>query len=47
MEGFAVLSDKHFMKEALKEANRAFDKDEIPVGVSSFLNNGLLLEPIT
>ncbi len=28
----SVLSDEHFMKEALKEANRAFDADEIPVG---------------
>lgn len=28
-----ALSEAHFMKEALKEANRAFDADEIPVGV--------------
>jgi tRNA(adenine34) deaminase len=28
-----VLSDEHFMKEALKEANKAFKRDEIPVGV--------------
>lgn len=27
-----VFSDGHFMKEALKEAQRAFDKDEVPVG---------------
>jgi tRNA(adenine34) deaminase len=24
--------DNHFMKEALKEAKRAFDRDEVPVG---------------
>lgn len=29
----SVFSDEHFMKEALKEANKAFDKDEVPVGV--------------
>jgi tRNA(adenine34) deaminase len=27
-----VFSDGHFMKEALKEAQRAFDRDEVPVG---------------
>jgi tRNA(adenine34) deaminase len=27
-----VFSDEHFMKEALKEAELAFEKDEIPVG---------------
>ena len=29
----SVFSDEHFMKEALKEAQKAFDKDEVPVGV--------------
>jgi tRNA(adenine34) deaminase len=29
----SVFSDEHFMKEALKEANKAFEKDEVPVGV--------------
>lgn len=28
-----MFSDEHFMKEALKEAQKAFDKDEVPVGV--------------
>ncbi|MEA3504309.1 MAG: nucleoside deaminase [Bacteroidota bacterium] len=28
----SILSDEHFMQEALKEAQQAFDKDEIPVG---------------
>ena len=27
-----VLSDKYFMKEAMKEAQRAFDMEEIPIG---------------
>jgi tRNA(adenine34) deaminase len=28
----SVFSDKSFMKEALKEAQKAFDRDEVPVG---------------
>ena len=28
----SVFSDEHFMKEALKEAQKAFDEDEVPVG---------------
>jgi tRNA(adenine34) deaminase len=27
-----VFSDAHFMQEALKEAHRAFERDEVPVG---------------
>jgi len=27
-----VFSDEHYMREALKEAQRAFDRDEVPVG---------------
>jgi tRNA(adenine34) deaminase len=27
-----VFSDEHFMREALKEAQKAFDADEVPVG---------------
>lgn len=27
-----ILSDEFFMREALKEAQKAFDKDEVPVG---------------
>jgi len=27
-----IFSDEYFMKEALKEAQKAFDKDEVPVG---------------
>jgi tRNA(adenine34) deaminase len=29
---FTVFSDEHFMGEALKEARKAFDADEVPVG---------------
>ncbi len=29
----AVFSDEHFMKQALVEAQQAFEKDEVPVGV--------------
>lgn len=28
----SVFSDEHFMKEALKEAQKAFREDEVPVG---------------
>jgi tRNA(adenine34) deaminase len=28
----SVFSDESFMKEALKEAQKAFDRDEVPVG---------------
>ena len=28
----SVFSDEYFMKEALKEAQKAFDEDEVPVG---------------
>lgn len=29
---FSVFSDESYMKEALKEAHAAFEKDEVPVG---------------
>ena len=29
---YPVLSDEYFMNEALKEAQKAFDSDEVPVG---------------
>ena len=32
MSELAVFSDDHFMKEALKEAQKALDADEVPVG---------------
>jgi tRNA(adenine34) deaminase len=27
-----IFSDEHYMREALKEAQKAFDKDEVPIG---------------
>ena len=38
----SVFSDEHFMKEALKEANYAFDKDEVPVGVVVVAKNRVI-----
>ena len=29
---FTVFSDEHYMREALKEARYAFEKDEVPIG---------------
>jgi tRNA(adenine34) deaminase len=29
---YKLFSDEYFMKEALKEAERAFERDEVPVG---------------
>ncbi len=38
----SVHSDEHFMKEALKEAQRAFEKDEVPVGAVIVSNNQII-----
>jgi tRNA(adenine34) deaminase len=35
-------TDEYFMKEALKEANKAFDKDEVPVGAVIVCNNQII-----
>ena len=37
-----VYSDTHFMKEALKEAQKAFEADEVPVGVVVVCNNQII-----
>jgi tRNA(adenine34) deaminase len=37
-----ILSDEFFMKEALKEAKKAFEKDEIPVGAVIVCNNKVI-----
>lgn len=34
--------DTHFMREALKEARRAYDKDEVPVGAVLVLENKII-----
>lgn len=38
----SVYSDEHFMREALKEAKRAFDADEVPVGAVIVCNNQVI-----
>ncbi len=38
----SVFSDEHFMREAFKEAQRAFDADEIPVGAIVVCNNKII-----
>ncbi len=38
----SVFSDQHFMQEAFKEAKRAFDADEIPVGAVVVCNNKII-----
>ena len=37
-----LYTDEYFMKEALKEAQKAFDKDEIPVGAIVVCNNQII-----
>jgi tRNA(adenine34) deaminase len=39
---FPIFSDTYFMKEALKEANKAFEKDEVPVGAVIVCNNTVI-----
>jgi len=38
----SVFSDEHFMKEALKEAQKAFDEDEVPVGAIIVCDNKII-----
>ncbi|HBF87463.1 MAG TPA: tRNA-specific adenosine deaminase [Bacteroidales bacterium] len=37
-----MFSDEYFMKEALKEAQKAFDKGEVPVGAVIVSNNTII-----
>lgn len=37
-----VFSDEYFMKEAFKEARKAFDRDEVPVGAVIVCNNQII-----
>ncbi|MCD4734754.1 MAG: nucleoside deaminase [Bacteroidales bacterium] len=39
---FSVFSDEHFMKEALKEAQKAFVADEVPVGAVIVCQNQII-----
>ncbi len=38
----SVFSDDFFMREALKEAQKAFDADEVPVGAIIVCNNKII-----
>jgi tRNA(adenine34) deaminase len=37
-----VFSDEHYMREALKEAQKAFDDDEVPVGAIIVCDNRII-----
>jgi len=37
-----LYTDEYFMKEALKEAHLAFDKDEVPIGAVIVCNNRVI-----
>jgi len=37
-----LFSDEYFMKEALKEAQKALDKDEVPIGAVIVSNNQVI-----
>ena len=39
---YPIFSDEYFMKEALKEAQNAFDQDEVPVGAVVVSNNRVI-----
>ena len=38
----SIFSDEHFMKEAFKEAQKAFEKDEVPVGAVIVCKNTII-----
>jgi tRNA(adenine34) deaminase len=42
MSPYALYSDEYFMNEALKEAQRAFARDEVPVGAVIVAGNTVL-----
>ena len=42
LEGQQVLSDEHFMRLALEEAQLAYDKDEVPVGAVLVANQQII-----
>ena len=39
---YQVLSDEYFMNEALKEAQKAFDVEEVPVGAVIVIQNRII-----
>jgi tRNA(adenine34) deaminase len=38
----SVFSDDHYMREALKEAQKAFERDEVPVGAIVVCDNRII-----
>ncbi len=42
MERASFFSDDYFMQQALKEAQIAFDEDEVPIGAVVVLNNKII-----
>ena len=42
MSQLSVYSDEHYMKEALKQAQIAFDEGEVPVGAVIVCNNQII-----
>ena len=42
MSELSVFSDEYFMKEALKEAQKAFEMDEVPVGAVIVWNKKII-----
>jgi tRNA(adenine34) deaminase len=40
--GFSIYSDDHFMREALKEAEKAAEQDEVPVG-AVIVSGGIII----
>jgi tRNA(adenine34) deaminase len=42
MDEIELFSDTAFMKEALREAIKAYDKDEVPIGCVVVLNNRVI-----
>jgi tRNA(adenine34) deaminase len=42
MMELTIFSDEHYMREALKEAQKAFDADEVPVGAIVVCENRII-----
>ena len=42
MMELTIFSDEHYMREALKEAQKAFDSDEVPVGAIVVCENRII-----
>ncbi len=42
MESYTLYSDEYFMNEALKEAQKAFEMDEVPIGAVIVIQNKII-----